>query len=326
LGVAVPDFDPPTFADVRAAAARIARFVHRTPVLTCRAIDEIAGCRVHLKAEHLQGAGAFKLRGATNAVQALDEETARRGVAAHSSGNHAAALARAAAMRGIACHVVMPENAPRTKQDATRADGATITFCAPSLEARAERLAEVMRRTGATEIHPYDNPFVIAGQGTAALELLEEVPAIRTVVAPVSGGGLLSGTAIATHGVDPSIAVWGAEPEQVADAYRSLTSGWLDTTGNTTSIADGLLAVLSPLTFAILRDHSVRVVTVTESQIMDAMRVLFTRAKQVVEPSGATSLAGLFALTEAGENVGPDVGVILSGGNVDIDALPFDRS
>lgn len=313
----------PTVADVQAAATRIAPFVHRTPVLTCHTIDDLAGCRVHFKAEHLQGAGAFKLRGATNAVQALDDESARHGVAAHSSGNHAAALARAAAVRGIPCHIVMPVNAPVAKQEATRGYGAAITFCEPTLHARAATLATVLERTGATEIHPFDNPFVIAGQGTATLELLEDVPQIRTVVAPVSGGGLLSGTAIAAHGVDGSIAVWGAEPEQVADAYRSLAAGQLDTSGNGTSIADGLLAVLSPMTFGVLRDHEVRIVTVSEVQIVDAMRLLFTRAKQVVEPSGATALAGLLALAAAGEELGGDVGVILSGGNVDLDALPF---
>ncbi len=318
--------EQPTIDDVRAAAARIARFVHRTPVLTSHAIDELAACRVHLKAEHLQRAGAFKYRGATNAVQSLDATIAARGVAAHSSGNHAAALARAAAVRGIPCHVVMPVDAPQSKQDATRAYGAEITFCAPTLAARAETLAAVLRRTGATEIHPFDNPAVIAGQGTATLELLTDVPAIRTVIAPVSGGGLLSGTAIAAHGTDPTIAVWGAEPEQVADAHRSLSTGALDTSGNETSIADGLLAVLSPRTFAILQAHGVQVVTVTEVEIVEAMRLLFTRAKQVVEASGATGLAGLLALAKRGTNLGGDVGVILSGGNADLDALPFAMS
>jgi len=313
----------PSVADVEAAAARIAPFVHRTPVLTCRAIDELAGRRVHLKAEHLQGAGAFKYRGATNAVQTLDAATAARGVAAHSSGNHAAALARAAAVRGIPCHVVMPDDAPQAKQEATRAYGASITFCAPTLAAREATLAEVIERTGATEIHPFDDPLVIAGQGTATLELLTEVPAMTTVIAPVSGGGLLSGTAIAASGLAPTVAVWGAEPEGVADASRSLEAGELRTEGNTTSIADGLLAMLSPRTFGILRDRRVQVVTVTDAQIVDAMRLLFTRAKQVVEPSGAAALAGLLALAAAGAPLGDDAGVILSGGNVDLDRLPF---
>jgi threonine dehydratase len=315
----------PTVDDVRAAAERIAPHVHHTPVLRCRTIDELARARVHLKAEHLQVGGAFKARGATNAVHRLDAASAARGVAAHSSGNHAAALAKAAASRGIPCHVVMPRDAPLVKIDATTGYGATITFCDPTLEARAATLTEVVAATGATEIHPYDHPDVIAGQGTAALELLTEVPAIRTVIAPVSGGGLLSGTAIAAHGIDPTTLVWGAEPDQVADAHRSLEAGELRTEGNSTSIADGLLATLSQTTFAILADHGVQVVTVTEAEIVDAMALLFTRAKQVVEPSGATALAGLLALVRAGTDVGEDVGVILSGGNVDLAELPFSR-
>ena len=313
----------PEFADIQAAAARIARRVHRTPVLRCRTIDELAGCRVHLKAEHLQGTGAFKLRGAMNAVWSLDDALAARGVAAHSSGNHAGALARAAATRGIPCHIVMPADAPRAKQAATQGYGASITLCEPTLDARAASLQAVLERTGATEIHPYDHPEVIAGAGTATLELLEEVPGIRAVIAPVSGGGLLSGTAIAAHGVDPSVVVMGAEPDQVADAHRSLRAGALDTTGNSTSVADGLLAVLSERTFAILQHHEVEVVTVTETEIIDAMALLFTRSKQVVEPSGATGLAGLLALRRRKIDLGADVGVILSGGNVDLDRLPF---
>lgn len=312
-----------TIDDVRDAAARIGPFVHRTPVLRCRSIDEMAGVRLHLKAEHLQGAGAFKLRGATNAVQRLPADVAVRGVAAHSSGNHAAALARAARTRGIPCHVVMPRDTPAVKVAATVGYGAQVTFCEPTLAARAATLAEVVAATGATEIHPFDHPDVIAGQGTATIELLEQAPEVRTIVAPVSGGGLLSGTVIAAHGTDPDIRVLGVEPEQVADAHRSLEAGELRTDGNTTTIADGLLATLSPTTFAILRDHSVRVVTVTEDEIVDAMALLFSRAKQVVEPSGATGLAGVLALRRSGADIGHDVGVILSGGNVDLAGLPF---
>ena len=315
--------DIPTVADVRAAAERIAPHVHRTPVLRGRALDDLAGRRVHLKAEHLQRTGAFKFRGAVNAVFSLDDATAARGVAAHSSGNHAAALALAARSRGIPCHVVMPADAPRAKQEATAGYGAEIVLCEPTLEARATTLAEVLARTGATEVHPYDHPDVIAGQGTATLELLKEVPAIGAVVAPVSGGGLLSGTAVAAHGADPGIAVLGAEPATLDDAARSLAAGRRIPDGNGTSIADGLVAVLSDRTFTILRDHRVRVVTVTEDEIVDAMALLFTRLKQVVEPSGATALAGLLALVRDGTALPPDVGVILSGGNVDLDRLPF---
>lgn len=313
----------PGFDDVLAAAARIAGHVHDTPVLRCASVDALVGARVHMKAEHLQRGGSFKLRGATNAVRALSDDAAGRGVCAHSSGNHAAALALAAAGRGVDCYVVMPSDAPLAKLEATEGYGARITLCAPTLAARAAALREVQARTGATEVHPYDDPLVIAGQGTATLDLLRSVPAVRTVIAPVSGGGLLSGTAIAARGTDPAIQVRGAEPATVADAARSLAAGELRPAGNTTSIADGLLAVLSARTLAVLVDHAVEVVTVSEAQIIDAMALLFTRAKQVVEPSGATALAGLLALAQAGVALGGDVGLILSGGNVDLDRLPF---
>ncbi len=311
------------FDEVRAAAERIASVVTTTPVMTSALIDEMAGRRVHFKCEHLQRGGSFKFRGASNAVLALDDTAAARGVAAHSSGNHAAALALAARARRIPCHVVMPSDAPRAKRQATLDYGAAVTLCEPTLEARAATLAEVVARTGATEIHPYDHPHVIAGQGTAALELLAQVPGLGAVIAPVSGGGLLSGTAIAAHGVAADIAIYGAEPANVDDAYRSLAAGVRTGEGNGTSIADGLLAVLSDRTFAILQAHDVEVVTVTEEQIVDAMALLFTRLKQVVEPSGATALAGLLALARAGVALPEQVGVILSGGNVDLAALPF---
>jgi threonine dehydratase len=311
------------FDDVRAAAERIAPVVTVTPVMTSTLIDEIAGCRVHLKCEHLQRGGSFKFRGASNAVLALDDATAARGVAAHSSGNHAAALALAARVRHIPCHVVMPSDAPRSKRQATLDYGATVTLCEPTLEARAATLAEIVARTGATEIHPYDHPQVIAGQGTATLELLDQVSGLGAVIVPVSGGGLLSGTAIAAHGVAADTAIYGAEPANVDDAHRSLAAGVRTGEGNGTSIADGLLAVLSDRTFAILQAHEVEVVTVTEEQIVDAMALLFTRLKQVVEPSGATALAGLLALARAGVALPEQVGVILSGGNVDLAALPF---
>jgi threonine dehydratase len=315
--------DVPTLDDIRAASERIVPFVHRTPVLRCSSIDELVGARVHLKAEHLQRAGAFKFRGATNAVQRLDDATAARGVAAHSSGNHASALALAASIRGIPCHVVMPTDTPATKQRAAAAFGASIVLCEPTLEARAVALAEVVARTGATEVHPYDNREVIAGQGTATLELLEDVPQLGAVLAPVSGGGLLSGTAIAAHGIRPDLVVLGGEPAAVDDAPRSLLAGRRTSSGNGTSIAVGLLAVLSDRTFQILADHRVEVITVTEDEIVTAMALLFGRAKQVVEPSGAVGVAALIARGRRGPALPDDVGVILSGGNVDLDRLPF---
>lgn len=309
----------PTFDDVRAAAARIAPHVPPTPVLRSAAVDAWVGARVHLKAEHLHVTGAFKLRGATNAVLLLDDAEAARGVAAHSSGNHSTALAVAAARRGIPCTVVMPEGAPDTKRNATEAAGARVVTCAPTMAARAARLAEVLVETGAVEVHPFDDPRVIAGQGTATLELLHEVPAIRLVIAPVSGGGLLSGTAIAAHGIDPAIVVWGAEPAGADDAFRSLAAGHLVLDGPNETIADGLVAQLSRRTLAILQAHGVAVVTVTEEQIVEAMRVLARDAKQVVEPSGAVALAGLAQLAADGTDLPSDVGVLVSGGNVGLE-------
>lgn len=309
----------PSIDDVRAAATRIAGQVPPTPVLRSAAVDDWVGTRVHLKAEHLHATGAFKLRGATNAVLLLDDEEAPRGVAAHSSGNHAAALAVAAARRGIPCTVVMPEGASATKRAAAEAAGAEVVTCAPTLAAREERLAEVLAETGAVEVHPFNDLGVIAGQGTATLELLESVPSIQLVVAPVSGGGLLSGTAIAAHAINPDIAIWGAEPAGADDAHRSLLAGHLVLDGPNESLADGLLAQLSERTFAILQSHDVQVVTITEGQIVEAMRVLARQAKQLVEPSGAVALAGLVQLAARGTPLPEDVGVLVSGGNVDLE-------
>jgi threonine dehydratase len=317
----VPD-RPPTFADVRAAAARIEGRVARTPVLRSPGLDELVGARVHLKAEHRQVGGAFKARGATNAVWSLDDDAARRGVATHSSGNHAAALAAAAAGRGIACHVVMPSTAPAVKVAATRAHGAEVVFCEPTMAAREAGLAEVVARTGAVEVHPSADPAVIAGQATATLELLADVPAVATLVAPVGGGGLLSGAALAAAGLGRAVRVVGGEPEAMADAHRSLAAGALLVDGNGTSIADGLAAVLGELTFGILRAHRVEVVTVAEEEIVTAMLLLRDLAGQVVEPSAAVALAALLRLVARGDRLGGDVGLVLSGGNVDPDRFP----
>jgi threonine dehydratase len=310
---------PPTFEDVETAAARIAGAVPPTPVLRSAAIDAWIGTQVHLKAEHLHATGAFKLRGATNAILQLSEADAARGVTAHSSGNHASALALAASLRGIPCTVVMPRGAPLTKRRATEALGARIVECEPTMAARAEAVAAIVAETGAVEIHPFDDPRVQAGQGTATLELLEAVPAIGLVVAPVSGGGLLSGTAIAAHGIDPALPVWGAEPAEVDDAARSLAAGHLVLDGAGSTIADGLVAQLSDITLAILQAHRVQVVTVSEDEIVEGMRRLAHDAKQLVEPSGAVALAGLARLAQDGHPLPSDVGVLVSGGNVDLD-------
>jgi threonine dehydratase len=308
-----------TFDDVLAAAARLAPLVPATPVLRSRAIDGWVGTRVHLKAEHLHATGAFKLRGATNAVLQLTDDQAARGVVAHSSGNHASALAMAAARRGIACTVVMPHGAPVAKKQATEALGAQVVECEPTMAARAAAVAALVAETGAVEIHPFDDPRVQAGQGTAALELLDAVPGIGLLVAPVSGGGLLSGTAVAAHGRAPDLPVWGAEPEAVADAARSLAAGHLVLDGAEPTIADGLVAQLSDTTLAILQAHAVQVVTVSEDAIVEAMWRLAVDAKQVAEPSGAVALAGLAALGRQGHHLPEDAGVIVSGGNVDLD-------
>ena len=308
----------PSFEEVRAAAARIALAVPPTPVLRSSAIDDWVRSRVHLKAEHLHLTGAFKLRGATNAVLLLSDEDAARGVAAHSSGNHASSLAAAAAKRGIPCTVVIPRGMPAAKLAAVEASDARIVECEPTMESRAETLAKVIADTGAVEIHPFDDPRVQAGQGTATLELLEAVPQIGMVVAPVSGGGLLCGTAIAAHGVSRSLPVWGAEPERVDDTYRSLAAGHLVLDGARETIADGLVAHLSEQNLAILQAEGVQVVTVTEEEIVEGMRRLATDVKQVVEPSGAVALAGLARLAREGVPLPSDVGVIVSGGNVDL--------
>jgi len=311
----------PTFDDVLAAAERIRGHVHRTPVATCAGIDGIAGAAIHFKCENLQKVGAFKARGATNAVLSLDAEAAGRGVATHSSGNHAAALARAAALRGVPAHIVMPSTAPPIKRAAVAGYGAQITECEPTLEARESTLAEVVARTGATFIHPYDEPMVIAGQGTAALELLADVPELEMVLTPVGGGGLLSGTAITVSGSWPEIEVWGAEPAGADDAFRSLRDGRLYPSVDPRTIADGLLTALSERTFRIIRSHGAGILTVTEEGIVRAMRLLWERAKLVVEPSAAVPLA--MVLEHADCFSGRRIGIILSGGNVDLEDLPW---
>jgi len=313
--LALPDLD-----DILAAHQRIAGSIVRTPVLHHPELDELVGSEVHLKCESMQRGGSFKLRGATNAVLSLSDDEAAAGVAAHSSGNHATALALAAAARGIPAFLVMPVDAPAAKRDAVRAAGGKVIDCAPTLAARAEALAQVLADTGAHEVHPYDDPRVIAGAGTAAVELLADVPDLDLVIAPVSGGGLLSGTAIATAALAPGRQVWGAEPAGADDAHRSLLAGRRLAGTRPDTIADGLRAELSDRTFAAIRAHVSGIVTVTDDEIVDAMRILFTVAKLVVEASGATGLAGLRALPQ---RLPPKAGVIVSGGNLDLGRLPF---
>ncbi len=311
---------PITVADIREAEVRISPWTHRTPVMTCHALDEMAGAELFLKCENLQRTGSFKARGAFNAVFSLGESESRNGVVGTSSGNHAAALALAARCRGIPCTVVMHNSAPPVKIDAVRGYGAEIVAVAPFEAARREALAGVVERTGAVEIHPSDDDLVIAGAGTAALELLQEVPGLEMIVGPIGGGGLMSGTAIAAHGSRPQIRVVGAEPELADDAARSLCDGRIHPAPDPAlTIADGLLTSLSERTFAVLGKHLEGIVTVTEKEIAEAMFAVWTRAKLVIEPSAAVPVAALLK----SELRARRVGVILSGGNADPTRLPW---
>jgi threonine dehydratase len=312
---------PVDLATVRAARARIAPHVHRTPVMTCRSLDEAAGARLYFKCENFQKVGAFKARGAVNAVFSLGDEEARRGVVTHSSGNHGAALAYAAGRRGIPAWIVMPDNAPAIKQANVRGFGGVIRFCAPTVAAREAACAAVQAETGATLVHPYNDWRVIAGQGTAALELLEEVPDLDIVVAPCGGGGLLSGTAIVAKAMQPGVRVFGAEPAGADDACRSLAAGHIVPQDDPRTIADGLRTSLGEKTFAVLSRLADGIGTASEAAIVRAMRTTWERMKIVIEPSSAVPLACLLEGTiPAG---GARVGVVLSGGNVDLDRLPW---
>jgi len=303
--------DIPTYDDVLAAAQRIKPFVHRTPVLTSATLNGEVQSEVFFKCENLQKVGAFKARGATNAVMSLTEAAATGGVATHSSGNHGQALAYAAAARGIPAWVVMPDHAPAVKVEAVRGYGAEVVFCRQA--DREKRTAELVAETGATLIHPYDNSAVIAGQGTAALELLDEIPNLDVVVAPVGGGGLLGGTSVVARAVGSGIRVVGGEPEAVDDAFRSIRDGVLHpAVPEPKTLADGLLTGLGERNFALLAGQ-VEIVTVTEEEIVAAARFLVERMKLVVEPSGAVSLAAVRKMDLAGQRVG----AILSGGNTD---------
>ena len=309
----------PGFDDVLAAAARIAPHVHHTPVLRSSSLDALAGCELHFKAEHLQRMGAFKFRGACNAVWSLPQATAARGVVTHSSGNHGAALALAARSRGIPCHVVVPENAVAAKVAAIRDFGASLHYCAPTIAARESACARLQRETGADLVHPYTDPRVIAGQGTAALELLGNDGGFDVLITPLGGGGLLSGTAIATAAVSPKTRVFGAEPAGAADAFASLQRGERVTDLVPDTICDGLRGVLGAPNYELLRRHGTQVLLADDTATLRAMRLLWERTKQLVEPSSAVALAAVLAHPQL--FAGRRVGVILSGGNVDLDVL-----
>ncbi len=310
----------PTLDDVRAAHARIRPYVHRTPVLSCQSIDQMVGAELFFKCDNFQKAGAFKIRGATNAVFNLADTEAARGVVTHSSGNHAGALALAGKWRGIPVHVVMPTNAPKIKQAAVRSYGGEITFCEPTLAAREATAGSVIERTGATMIHPYDDDRIISGQGTAALELLEDEPDLDAIVVPVGGGGLLSGTLISAKALKPDIRVIAVEPARVDDAFRSWQSGRIVENETIDTIADGLRTNLGKRTFPIIRDLVDDIVLVEEEHIAHALHTVLERMKIVIEPSSAVPLAAL--LSGRLDLSGRRVGVHFGGGNVDFDNLP----
>jgi threonine dehydratase len=304
--------------DVEAAHLRIRQYVHKTSVITSDLLDEMTGCRLFFKCEHLQKVGAFKSRGALNAVLLLSDKEAEKGVATHSSGNHGAALARAAAIRGIPAYVVVPLNARQVKKDAMRSYGAEIIECESTLAARQETLASVVEDTGAAVIHPYDDDRVMAGQGTAALELLDQVVDLHGVIVPVGGGGLLAGCATVAY---PNVHVYGAEPEMADDAYRSFNEGKLVTHHVPKTLCDGLQTTLGARNYEIIQDKVTDILLVSEQEIIDAMALIWTRLKQVVEPSSAVTLAAVIRNKEAFE--GQRLGLMLTGGNVDLFDLPF---
>jgi len=305
---------------IEEASGRIKKYYNRTQVFTSRSINEITGSEIFFKCENFQRVGAFKFRGAVNAVFSLSDDEAKEGVATHSSGNHAQALSLAARLRGIRAIIVMPETAPRVKVSAVRGYGGEIIFCKPTLTAREETLNKVIGEPKATFIHPYNDRRVIAGQATCALELLEDVQNLDSIMAPVGGGGLISGTALATHYLSPETLVIAAEPKAADDAYRSFKSGTIIPINNPQTIADGLRTSLSEVTFSIIREHVTDIVTVAEDSIIAAMRLIWERMKILVEPSAAVPLA---ALLEKSVYRGMRIGIILSGGNVDLDTLPF---
>jgi threonine dehydratase len=309
---------------IRAAARRIAPHAHRTPVHRCASIARRAGLDLRFKCENFQRVGAFKFRGACNAVFSLPDAVARRGVVTHSSGNHAQALALAASLRGIAAHIVMPTNAPAVKRAAVEGYGGIVYPCAPTVAARESEANRVVAETGGTLIPPYDHPDVIAGQGTVALEFLEEEPDLAAIVVPIGGGGLISGIAIAAKSIKPSIRIVAAEPANADDAARSKALGSIQPIAPTTTIADGLRTSLGSLTFPVVRDLVDEVATVSEEEIVAAMRLVFERAKLVIEPSAAVGVAVTLAgRSTALRDIAGPVGVILCGGNVDLDALPW---
>lgn len=311
----------PNREEILAAAQRIKPHLHRTPILTCKSIDDYVGANVFFKCENFQKAGAFKARGATNAVLGYDYYDIAHGVATHSSGNHAAALAMAARLRSVPAYIVMPENSSKVKIAAVKNYGGIITFCKPTLQAREEKLYEVLDETNAFEIHPYNNYYIIAGQATAALELIQDCPGLDTIVAPVGGGGLLSGTALAANYFSPGTHVVAAEPAGADDAYQSFYQKKLILSVNPDTLADGLRTSLGSLTFPIIRRLVADIYTVNDCATVEAMRLVWERMKIIVEPSSAVALAMVIKYKQ--RFAGQKIGIIFSGGNVDLLNLPW---
>jgi threonine dehydratase len=311
----------PELPDIKTAHSKIKPFIHNTPVMKSKQLNELFNCELFFKCENFQKVGAFKFRGATNAVLSLSSAERSKGVVTHSSGNHAAALALAARMSGITAKIVMPENAPVVKKNAVAGYGAEITYCKATLQAREEATRLIIEKTGATLIHPYDNFNVICGQGTAALELLQEIEDLEIVVAPIGGGGLLSGTSACVKGVNSNIQAIGAEPLNANDAFISFTTGVLTPSVNPVTCADGLLTSLSELTFSVIKKNVDKILTAKEDSIIECMLLVWERMKIIIEPSSATVLA--VVKENPGIFKGKKTGLIISGGNVDLRKLPF---
>ncbi|HAS40174.1 MAG TPA: serine dehydratase [Microscillaceae bacterium] len=311
----------PTLEDIQATAQRIAPIIHRTPVLTSKSLDELSGAQLFFKCENFQKIGAFKMRGASSVGTLLDEERRQKGLATHSSGNHAQAVALTAKMLDVPAYIVMPTNAPQVKKNAVLGYGATVIDCEPTIEARKATLAQTVDKTGAYFIPPYNDYGVVAGQATSALELLDEVDHLDVVMAPVGGGGLISGTALTCHYLRPEIEVIAGEPKNADDAFRSFHSGKIEPVAKATTIADGLRTSLGEKTFGIIKEYVKDIVTVSEEEIVIAMRHIWERMKIVIEPSCAVPLAVVLQQPERFKN--KKIGIILTGGNVDLGKLPF---
>jgi len=311
----------PTLDDMLAAHERVKPYIHRTPVLTSTFLNELTGAELFFKCENFQKAGAFKVRGACNAVFGLADDMLEKGVATHSSGNHALSLSYAAGRRGIPCHVVMPRTAPQAKKDAVRGYGGIITECEPSTSSREEVFAKVQAETGAEFVHPYNDPRVIAGQGTCSRELNEQVDGLDAVIAPIGGGGMISGTCLTLSNLAPNIKIYAAEPDMADDAARSFRAGHIIADDAPETVADGLKVPLKELTWHFVQNHVTDILTASEQDIIDAMKLIWKRMKIVMEPSSAVPLATILKNKET--FAGKRVGVIITGGNVDLDHLPW---